>query len=96
MARTSLKNQPWKSVSAKIIGMPPNAAVGKTITASLEIPGWDLRHARIVWEASDQEPAFGKSFNFKPVHAGDNWIEAEAQMPDGRRAFAALNFSVTR
>jgi hypothetical protein len=48
-----------------------------------------------VWEARDQEPAFGPTFTFAPVHAGSQWVEVEAQWPDGRRAFAATNFTAS-
>src|SRR5258708_22023803 len=56
----------------------------------------DLSGTRIVWEARDQEPAFGTglSYTFTPVHDGPHWIEAEVQWPDGRRAFAVTSLSV--
>jgi hypothetical protein len=46
-----------------------------------------------VWEAAGQEPAFGNVFSFVPGKDGPQWIEAEAQFPDGRRAFAVKNFT---
>jgi hypothetical protein len=68
-----------------------NAAV----TATLNIPGADFAEARIVWEARDQEPAFGASFTFTPTNYGPHWVEAEAAWPDGRRVFASASFFVT-
>jgi len=56
----------------------------------------DLTGARIVWEARDQEPAFGRTFEFAPAHSGVQWVEAEAEWPDGRRAFAVTNFPAQR
>jgi hypothetical protein len=53
----------------------------------------DLSGARITWEARDQEPAFGASYTFTPQNNGVQWVEAEAQFPDGRRAFAKASFT---
>jgi hypothetical protein len=55
----------------------------------------DLTNARIVWEARDQEPDSGNTFTFSPLNWGTQWVEAEAQWPDGRRAFVATNFLAT-
>ena len=38
-----------------------------------------------------QDEAQGKAFTFKAGHSGPQWIEAEAQWPDGRRGFAVTN-----
>jgi hypothetical protein len=89
MAQTSLKNQPWRSAPARITIL----RAGESVTPRLTVSGLDLRRARIVWEAKDQEPAFGSSRCFLPVKAGSQWVEAEAQWPDGRRAFAVTNFA---
>src|SRR5262249_46986889 len=35
-----------------------------------------------------QEPAFGQTFNFVPQGNGNQTVQAEAQLPDGRRIFA--------
>jgi formylmethanofuran:tetrahydromethanopterin formyltransferase len=60
----------------------------------LKARGLDLTHARIVWEARDQEPTFGTTFIFTPSNAGSCWVEAEAQLPDGRRLFGVTNLTV--
>ena len=91
MAKTPLKDQPWKSGDAQII-LDSNDASTNTIQVSLKTPGLDLAKARIVWEARDQEPAFGTSFKFSPKNPGDQWVEAEVQWPDGRRVYAVTNF----
>lgn len=93
MARTPLKNQHWKSGIARITGLPVECPAHSTLTAGLEVPGLDLRQARIVWEARDQEPAFGKEFHFRPLNRGSQWVEVEAQLPDGRRVFSMTNFT---
>ena len=93
MARTPLKNQPWKSAAARITGLPTECPAQSLVTASVEVPGLDMRQARIVWEARDQEPAFGSNFRFRPLNRGLQWVEVEAQLPDGRRVFAATNFT---
>ena len=88
MGRSAVRNQPWKAAGGKIAA----AQSGKKISATLSAPGVDLSRARIVWEARDQEPTFGKTFSFTPAHGGEQWIEAEAQLPDGRRVFGVTNF----
>jgi hypothetical protein len=94
MAQTSLKNQSWKSAAAVITGLPASAQVNTTLTASLTASGVDLTDARIVWEAQGEESAFGRSFAFTPERRGPYWIEAEAQMPDGRRVFGTTVLTV--
>jgi hypothetical protein len=87
-AQTSLRSQPWKPVALQI-----NVASGSTgqSKATLSGPGADQKPARIVWEAAGTEPRFGTEL---PLPAGTPaWIEIEAQVPDGRLAFAATNFN---
>ncbi|HWB04674.1 MAG TPA: glycoside hydrolase family 9 protein [Verrucomicrobiales bacterium] len=91
MARTPLKTQPWRSAAAAITGVPKTVSTNGPITARLSVEGLDVANARIVWEASGQQPVFGETFTFSPA-AGAHWIEAEAQWPDGRRAFARVEF----
>lgn len=89
MARTPLKNQPWRSAQSRITGLPNTVVAGTRVTAHLEVKDMDLHTAQhIVWEARDQEPAFGPEFSFTPAHSGVQQVEAEAQWPDGRRVFA--------
>ncbi|MDB6019102.1 MAG: putative cellulase precursor protein [Pedosphaera sp.] len=94
MAQTPLKNQPWKSAPGEIAKLATDAGTGK-ISVSLKSPDLDPAKARIVWEARDQEPAYGQTFSFVPKNAGEQWVEFEAQWPDGRRVFGATNFSST-
>jgi hypothetical protein len=61
-------------------------------TATLSAPGFDLSHARIVWEAANHEPAIGKVYHLNPMKLGKIWVEAECQLPDGRRIFATTNY----
>src|SRR5262249_1853776 len=84
MAQTSLTNQSCRPQPAKI----QTTSSGATKTATLNAPQFDPSRARIVWEASGQEPTFGTNFSFKPASPG-SWIEVEAQLPDGRRVFGA-------
>jgi hypothetical protein len=92
MAQTPLKDQAWKAAPAQITGLPAKPVTASKVTAGLSSSDLDLRKARIVWEANDQEPAIGSSFTFSPVRAGPQWVEAEAQLPDGRRVFGVTNF----
>src|ERR1044071_3247665 len=95
MAQTPLKNQPWTYGTAQFERLQ-GAGEDKTITAKFSAPEFDLRLARIVWEAPGQEPAFGHSFSFHPARLGTTWLEAEAQLPDGRRLFAVTNFPAAK
>jgi hypothetical protein len=94
MAKTSVKNQRWRAARARIVGVPQQVEEGSRLTARLEAEGLDLRAARIVWEAAGKEPAFGRSREFTATRPGHHWVEAEAQLPDGRRASAVREFDV--
>jgi glycosyl hydrolase family 9/cellulase-like Ig domain-containing protein/Big-like domain-containing protein/Calx-beta domain-containing protein len=87
---TQAKDKPWKSVNARIIA-PEQMEIGKSNTVTVQVEGKDLNGARIVWEARDTEPGFGREFTIIPKNSGDHWIEAEIQWPDGCRAFARHN-----
>ncbi len=92
---TAASTQAWTSPAAWIAGLPPQCSTNSPVTASLQVPGMDLSTARVVWEANDQQPAYGPTYTFSPPNYGPQWVEAEAQWPDGRRAFAATNFFAT-
>ncbi len=92
---TPTKTQAWNSTTARIVGTPTTVGTNATVTVSLQVDGLDLSGARIVWEARDQEPAYGATFTFTPTSYGDQWIEAEAQWADGRRAVASASFFAT-
>jgi hypothetical protein len=90
IAQTDLRKQKWKPEVASI---QVTGAEGRSsaTTAKLEAKGLELSRARIVWEAAQQEPIFGATFTTS--NAVPKWIEAEAQLPDGRFVFAATNLS---
>jgi hypothetical protein len=95
MAQTSLKSQAWKGASElKITGVSDVAKVGQSITAGLTSSTFDLGQARIVWEASGEAPAFGREFTVRPSRPGNYWLEAEVQLPDGRRSSATVSVTV--
>jgi len=95
MARTPLATQAWRCAPATV-SLSGSAVVNQPITATLSVPGLDLSTAsRIVWEGTNVEPCFGAStFSYTPQAAGSAAIHAEAQWPDGRRAFAICRFAV--
>ncbi len=95
MARTSVKTQPWKSAIGTITGLPTSVPAEQTVSATLSVPGLDLSKASIVWEARDQAPTPSGTFNFAAVNTGDQWVEVEALLPDGRRVFAQTSFNAT-
>ncbi|HEY1847613.1 MAG TPA: hypothetical protein VGG37_00340, partial [Opitutaceae bacterium] len=74
----------WSHAEAQIAEAP--AAAG--VELRLVVPGEDIALARTVWEARGQQPAFGPTFTLTPGQSGPLWVEAEAEWPDGRRAFA--------
>jgi hypothetical protein len=93
MAQSPAKGQAWRSVSAKIVGLPAARPAGEPVRATLQADGLDLAQAQIVWEARDQEPVIAPEFVFAPRNVGEQWVEAEAMMPDGRRVFARAAFN---
>ena len=90
MAQGPLKTQAWKPLIATIVEASPANATKSRGVLRLSSPGLDLSSASIVWEADGQEPVFGDSFR---LNKPSSWVEAEAQLPDGRRAFAVRDFS---
>lgn len=94
MAGTSLKTQQWKSVVGQIRSLPSQAVAKQMTPFGLDLQGLDVRSARVVWEAAEQEPTSGNQFGL--VAGKKGWVEAEAQWPDGRRVFAVKNFTDKR
>ncbi len=96
-AQTSLAGQPWRSTNATIIVPATPRLLGQPLTVTLQVADPNLTGARIVWEARNQEPAFGGlNYTFTPVlYDGSYWVEAEVQWPDGRRAFAVNSVTVS-
>ncbi len=88
-AQTSLKTQAWKSAQGQIVA---SGNMAGPISFSLQANGVDPSQARIVWETRDGEPYIGQTYTFTPKNSGKQWIEAEAQLPDGRRVFAVAEF----
>ncbi len=93
IAQTPLRTQTWRPVAAQIAGVPARGVAEEPVTARLVLPQVDWAKAMIVWEARDQPPNLGSNFTFAPVQPGRQWVEAEIQLPDGRRYFAATNFT---
>jgi len=92
-AQSAYKTQAWKAPANGHILVPSGVVpVGSPVQVTLQIPGLDLSGARVTWEARNQEPAYGLTFTFTPQVNGAQWVEAEAQWPDGRRAFAKASF----
>jgi hypothetical protein len=92
-AQTSLRTQSWTFATSQIAAPSTVVPVGRPVTISLQST-LDLTGAsRIVWEGRDQEPAYGATFSFTPQNNGTQWVQAEAQWPDGRRVFAKASFT---
>ena len=93
-AQTSLKTQSWHSVAGTISAPTGVVPTGTPVSLTMTAPGIDLSNARITWEGREFEPAFAQPLVFTPKNNGTYWVEAEAQLPDGRRIFARTNFMV--
>jgi hypothetical protein len=93
MAQSPLREQPWKAAPGEIRGAPPVGRLHQPVTLRLHAPGVDLDDARIVWEGRDHAPVFARELSFTARNAGEQWVEVEAQLPDGRRIFAVATFS---
>ncbi|HEV2394933.1 MAG TPA: glycoside hydrolase family 9 protein [Verrucomicrobiae bacterium] len=93
-AQGPYKTQLWTAPANAQIVVPASVVpVGSPVTLSLQAPGMDLSGARVTWEARDQEPIFGQTFTYSPQNNGLQWVEAEAQWPDGRRVFAKASYT---
>jgi hypothetical protein len=84
--------RPWTHARAMINAPGATVPLNAPVTLTVDVPGESLRLARIVWEARDQQPAFGPTFTFSPRNSGPQWVEAEVEWPDGRRAIGADSF----
>jgi hypothetical protein len=93
VSQTSAKSTPWKSGTAQITIPTTAVPLGVPTTLSVQTPGLDLTNARIVWEARDQQPAFGLTYTISPINNGPQWVEVEVEWPDGRRVFATNTFT---
>jgi hypothetical protein len=85
MAQSPIKGQSWNGVAAKITSV--RAADGR-VGFELSAPGLDLGQATLVWEGEGLAPILGKQKISLP--RTPSWLEAEAQLPDGRRVFAVF------
>ncbi|MDB6039340.1 MAG: hypothetical protein JWM99_3181, partial [Verrucomicrobiales bacterium] len=83
MAQSGAGASPSVRINGQISGLPSVIPAQQSVAASLTAPGLDLSQARIVWEAADQEPSIGSVFQFAPKNPGTQWVEVEAQLPDG-------------
>jgi len=92
-ARSPASGRKWTFARAVIAAPKATAQLHAPVTLHVEVPGESLSLARIVWEARDQEPAFGPTYTLSPKNSGPQWVEAEIEWPDGRRAFASSSFA---
>ena len=86
--RSPAARRPWSHATATIVAPAGAAELHRPVTLRLAVPGQELADARIVWEARDQEPAYGPTYVISPKTNGPQWVEVEIEWPDGRRAFA--------
>jgi hypothetical protein len=89
---TNSASTAWTAPQATITVPTTTVPLNAPVTLSVQVPGQNLTNTRIVWEARDQQPAFGLTYTISPVNNGDQWVEVEVEWPDGRRAFAAGDF----
>lgn len=91
-SQSTYVSQAWNSAPGVIGNVPSSASVGSPITMTATSPGLDLSTARVTWEAVEQDPSIGPTYTIAAKHAGAQWVEMEALLPDGRRVFAQTNF----
>jgi Glycosyl hydrolase family 9/Cellulase N-terminal ig-like domain len=89
---TSSSTGAWTAPAATITVPSASVLLNAPVTLTVQVAGMSLAGARVVWEGRDQQPAFGSTYTFVPVNGGDQWVEAEVEWPDGRRAFAENDF----
>jgi hypothetical protein len=91
------REQPWGaaditaaagSITPAITLVPNNAPQPVGLSSLLS-----LSQARIVWDRPGQQPAFSNPFSLEGRSTvGEDRVEAEAVLPDGRRVFASQSF----
>ena len=91
--RTASATKAWTAKAAQIVVPTTVVPVAAPLTLSVSVPGVDLTGARIVWEAREQEPAFGNTYTISPKSNGEQWVEVEITWTDGRRAFGSATFT---
>ncbi|MDO8540954.1 MAG: glycoside hydrolase family 9 protein [Opitutaceae bacterium] len=91
--RTASANVAWKAIAAQITVPATVASLDAPVTFTVQVPGMDIGSARVVWEARDQEPAFGSTYSITPKTNGAQWVEVEIEWPDGRRACGAGTYT---
>ena len=94
MARTPLRAQPWRAQSAAITVVPTDTP--GSWACSLTASNFDLSAATIVWEVEGYALTSGTDITMNVSRTGKQWVETEAQLPDGRRVFAATSFLAAR
>lgn len=89
MAQGPLKNQTWRSAPATLAAGDTGGAYSFAVASEL-----DLSEARIVWEAEGGTTVSGPTLKLGSRQPA--WVEAEAQLPDGRRVFAVSELNPAR
>ena len=95
MAQTGAAASPSIKVEGQLSGIPALIPADQIITANFAASGLNMAEAQVVWEATDQEPLMGPEFKFSAKNPGSQWVEVEAQWPDGTRVFARTNFAAS-
>ena len=90
--QTSSSTGAWKAPNITLTVPSTTALLNAPVSITLNAGSTDMAGARIVWEGRDQQPAFGSTYTFTPVNDGDQWVEVEAEFPDGRRLFGKNDF----
>ncbi|MBA4150223.1 MAG: glycoside hydrolase family 9 protein [Verrucomicrobia bacterium] len=96
MAQTGATNQAWRALPAEI-ALPEKISVGAEVKVEVKAKNFDFGRSRVLWEMSGSDPtmrANQNTFTFVPQKKGQQWIEVEARLPDGRRIVAAKEFVV--
>jgi hypothetical protein len=91
--QTASASTPWTYGTAQITAPSSAVPLGAPTSLTVQTPGMDMTNARVVWEARDQQPALGATFTPTPTNNGPQWVEAEVEWPDGRRAFATSTYT---
>ncbi len=89
----ALQNAALEVRGGQDCGADITVEVGKPVTVVHERAGCRPHGCAITWEARDQEPGVGPTYTLTPQNNGSQWVEAEAQLPDGRRVFAVTTFN---
>ena len=90
MGQTAYATQPWVPTNNVIVTTPTGTGSQCTLQSSVDFTG-----AETLWESYGNPLGINATYQHQVLRTGDQWIETEFLLPDGRRLFATNSFPAT-